>query len=541
LGKPDPNQQIEVTLVVRRPASTATASSQEKVLALGAEIVKTRSRHLTHQEFEAKFGAEPDDLAKVESFAHEHGFTIVEINSAARIVRLSGPLGVFTKAFAVDDLVFIEGKRGRFRHHTHAISVPVELAGIVVSVFGMDTEPAARPRGSARSSAGPTFTAPQIADLYNFPKSLDGAGQCIGIIALNSCDDSGKATGGGFAASDLEAYFKMLNLPRPKVVSKSVLGGSNFPGSISDEMTLDVETAGAVTPGAEVVVYFAPNTTQGFIGAVKAAVHDTLYQPSVISISWGSEEDSAASALVDGLNDAIQDSVRLGITVCVATGDLGSADQIPPEMDGQAHVDAPGCSPFALACGGTKLTVGNSKIVDETVWNDGASGPNVGATGGGISNLFDKPAYQKGAEMPTSPKGRTGRGVPDLAGHAAVSAGYQVIVGGKKRSMGGTSAVAPLFAGLFARINQQLASSGKPHAGFVNPLLYQSPGVFRDILQGNNDQTGTLKVYQAEKGWDPCTGLGVPDGTSLLQLFTALPAQSKNSPKPHKRLAKQAT
>jgi kumamolisin len=167
-------------------------------------------------------------------------------------------------------------------------------------------------------------------------------------------------------------------------------------------------------------------------------------------------------------------------------------------------VDFPASSPFVLACGGTRLEAADDEIAREVVWN--AAG---GATGGGISDVFAPPQWQSSAGVPPSanPGGRRGRGVPDVAGDADPATGYRVRVDGRDAVFGGTSAVAPLWAALVARINQRL---GTP-VGFVNPRLYAAPsGAFNDITSGTNG------AYDAAAGWDPCTGLGTPDGAALL-------------------------
>jgi kumamolisin len=185
----------------------------------------------------------------------------------------------------------------------------------------------------------------------------------------------------------------------------------------------------------------------------------------------------------------------------------------------KAHVDFPAASPFTLACGGTNLTASNSAITNEVVWHDG---PNDG-TGGGVSRFFALPTYQANAGIPNAvdPPGPVMRGVPDVAADAAPATGYRVLCDGTSfpdaaqnlPPVGGTSAVAPLWAGLVARLNQGL---GKP-VGFLNPLIYALPvnsGAFHDITQGNNGN------YKAKVGWDPCTGLGTPDGQNLLAALT---------------------
>ena len=516
------DERVEITLILRRPPEKGPLLHAASAMNVGQQRIRERS-YLTHSQFNERHGSSSEDLAKVEAFAREHELTVVDVNSGARSIKLSGPLGKLVSLFPVDELHEYEGPTGRFRAHSGPVSIPTELAGIVTAVFGLDTRPAVRPRTISAAPKTTTFTVPQLAGLYNFPQHLDGSGQCIAIVAMNDASD-GTATGGGFRQSDLQAYFGSMGLPVPRVTTVSVDGGANLPGpapGYDSEITLDIEVAGASAAGARLVVYFAPNSDKGFIDCVNSALHDSVNKPSVISISWGAEEESDVQ-LARGLDEAFQDSAQLGVTICVATGDLGSADQIPPEMDGKPHVDSPSSSPFALACGGTKLKLDGNTILKETVWNDGVRNPlGTGAGGGGISSLFDRPSYQDGLTLPKSSAGTEGRGLPDVAGHAATSAGYQVVINGKTTAMGGTSAVTPLFAGLIARINEHLAASGKPHAGFINPLIYKAPASFRDITEGNNDLTGQLKVYHAGPGWDPCTGLGVPDGVKLLETLAS--------------------
>ena len=268
---------------------------------------------------------------------------------------------------------------------------------------------------------------------------------------------------------------------------------------------LDIEVAAAVAPKAKIAVYFAPNTTQGFLDAITTAVHDTTNKPSVISISWGRPENELDRPGDDRIDQAFQTAAALGVTVCVASGDNGSADGAG---DGKQHVDFPASSPFALGCGGTKLVGSGTTITSEIVWNEN---PTSSATGGGVSDFFAVPKYQAGAGVPVSknPGGRKGRGVPDVAGDADPTTGYAVRVDGQDFVIGGTSAVAPLWAGMIALMNQRLGH----RVGYLNPLLYGSvvgTNSFRDITSGNNG------AYTAKAGWDPCTGWGTPVGTKLL-------------------------
>jgi kumamolisin len=237
-------------------------------------------------------------------------------------------------------------------------------------------------------------------------------------------------------------------------------------------------------------------------------VHDSSRKPSIISISWGGPEDSWAAQSQTAMNQALQDAASLGVTVLVACGDSGSDDGVG---DGKLHVDFPASDPNSLACGGTTLVASGNTVSSEVVWNETAN--NEGATGGGVSNVFPLPSYQSSAGVPANPETNfVGRGTPDVAGNADPTTGYQIRFDGQNQIVGGTSAVAPLWAALVALINQSI---GTP-VGYLNPKLYSlGEQVFNDITMGNNDDAG-LGYYSAATGWDPCTGLGSPNGAALL-------------------------
>jgi len=543
VGAVDPNERIEVTVYLRPKSSAAAGPASaraKKTMDLGSKLPSER-QYVSREDFAAERGADPADLAKIDAFAHEHNLTVVQSTAARRIVILSGTIADLTAAFKPNLKNYKLGGRV-FRGRTGPVSVPPELANVIVGVFGLDNRPAVTPHhrrrdeikpkarsagkanaGKAKSKLTPknaadgSFTPPEVAKLYNFPAGLDGTGQCIAIIELNDQDKKGNITGTGFTTDDLNAYFAKLKIPTPKITAIGVDGGANVPGpdkNADGEVMLDIEVAGAIAPGAQIAVYFAPNTDQGFLDAVNAALHDNVRKPSVVSISWGGSEDSWTAQSLNAFDQILQDAAALGITVCCSSGDDGSSDiRKPSDRDGRPHVDFPASSPFALACGGTNLTGSGATISSEVVWHQGNGG-----TGGGVSDFFARPSYQSNAKVPKSPKKKIGRGVPDIAGDADPGTGYQVrLVGGKQSVFGGTSAVSPLWAALIARINQRLAKLGKPPAGFINPLLYAPPaGVLHDITQGNNDLEG-LGKYSARKGWDACTGLGTPDGTKVMQ------------------------
>ncbi len=279
-------------------------------------------------------------------------------------------------------------------------------------------------------------------------------------------------------------------------------------------------------------MYFAPFTEQGWVDVLTTAVQDSTNKPSVLSISWGWPEsnDLWTQQAIDAVNQTLQEAGLAGVTVCCASGDDGSADEL---TDGHAHVDFPAASPFILSCGGMTLTASTDKtsIVTEVAWNKGPRSQGGGATGGGISEVTPVPSWQANAGVPASVNtGFNGRGVPDVAGDADADTGYKVRVHGQDGVAGGTSAVAPLYAALIALWNQKLGSP----VGFVNPLLYanQAATSFNDITQGTNDTTGNIGGYPAGPGWDACTGLGSPDGARIYNALQPQPVQVPVQPFP---------
>ncbi|MGA9011913.1 MAG: S53 family peptidase [Acetobacteraceae bacterium] len=507
VGKADPAERLEVSVLLRRRSGTALTEHVKKLTSR-----EKSDRHLSREEFERQFGADNADMAAVKKFAGAQGLAVVQEHAGRRTVVLSGTVAQFNAAFGVD-LQRFEHSGGSYRGRVGAVHLPDELHDAVEAVIGLDDRPVAKPHFRARPSPGnvhwhanaggaTSFTPLQIASLYDFPSGT-GQGECVAIIEL----------GGGERTADLGTYFSALGIrAAPKVTVVSVDHGKNHPtgdpNGPDGEVMLDIEVVGAIAPGAHIAVYFAPNTDAGFLDAITTAVHDTSNRPSVISISWGGPESSWTQQSLTAFDSAFQAAAAMGITVCVASGDNGSSDGV---NDGANHVDFPASSPYALACGGTSLQASGTTITGESVWNDGAQG---GASGGGVSSVFPLPAWQDGLHVtPTSGGNQplTMRGVPDVSADADPETGYDVRIDGTDTVIGGTSAVAPLWAGLIARINAAKRSS----VGFINPLLYAAPSALKDITSGNNGN------FAAGSRWDACTGLGSPDGAKIATLLEA--------------------
>ena len=517
IGPANPNEKLDVTIRLRSRAGKKPIVSAD---AFTKPIAKRTI--LSRKEFEQSHGATAESIARVEAFAREHKLTVKEKSAARRTVILTGTVAAMDQAFGVQ-LKEYQHPSGNYRGRTGAVHIPSELQDVIEGVFGLDNRPQAKPHfrrrrgpaGAHAQSPGVSYTPLQVATLYNYPTGVDGSGECIALIEL----------GGGYKPADLTNYWKQLKLSKtPTVSSVSVDNGSNNPtgdpNGPDGEVMLDIEVSGAIAPGAKIVAYFADNTDAGFLNAITTAVHDSTNNPSIVSISWGGPESSWTGQAMTSMDEAFQAAAAMGVTVCVAAGDDGSTDGV---TDGLDHVDFPASSPNVLACGGTKLVASGNSITSETVWNELAN--NEGATGGGISDFFTPvPSWQASAGVPPSanPNHNVGRGVPDVTGNADPTTGYVTLVDGNSDVIGGTSAVAPLWAGLIALINESI---GKP-AGFINPLLYQNVSAdddFNDITTGNNG------AYSAGKGWDACSGLGSPIGTQVAAALGAPSAQAKRT------------
>lgn len=514
LGPVPDETEVRASVVLRRASPLPAAASVGPLL----DRETLRREH----------GARAEDLVVVRAHLETSGLAVSEEDGGRRRLVAVGSARAVEDAFGVE-LVLARSPDGLVRRvQRGGVTLPSPVAAAVLAVVGLDERPVAAPRlrvatgargageepapsagrpggtapggtppGAAAGVAVP-LSAPEVGSLYQFPAGVTGAGTEVAIVEL----------GGGYAPSDLETYFAGLGLTPPNVTAVGVDGATNAPagpsGDADTEVALDLEVAGALAPGATYVVYFAPNTDQGFADAVGEAIHAAAALPVAVSISWGGPESSWSPAGVTALESVLEDAAALGVVVTVAAGDQGSSDGV---ADGLAHVDFPASSPSVLGCGGTRLEGTASAITEEVVWNDQ---PTDGATGGGVSARFPLPTWQEGVGVPPSvnPGHATGRGVPDVAGNADPDTGYEIVVGGSQVVVGGTSAVAPLWAALVALLAE---GRGGP-IGFLNPWLYQvAPvdGVCRAITVGSNG------AYAAGPGWNCCAGWGSPVGVRL--------------------------
>lgn len=493
VGSADPSETIELTVYLRRrPFRTPILSHP----GFGSAHPSAR-RYIPREEFAESYGGDPDDAAAIRNVASQWGIRVVDTDLSRRSLRLSGPLSSMCDLLGTE-VGRYEGPGGYvFRARTGPLRLPAGLEQRITGVFGLDNRPQLAAHFRVAATPLVSYSPLTVGTAYAFPPADSGSGQCVGILEF----------GGGYRPQDLQSFFASIGAPIPSVTAVSVDGATNSPtGSPNGpdvEVELDIEIVGALAPGARIAVYFAPNSEQGFIDAVSTAVHDTVNRPSLVSVSWGSPEASWTRQAMSVFSQACEDATAMGVTLLAASGDRGASDG---ESGGVLAVDFPASSPYVVGCGGTRLLLPGAGRLEERVWNDLAQGG--GATGGGVSEFFPLPSYQGDAQVPAGDGGFVGRGVPDVAGDADPDTGYSLFVDGSPTVIGGTSAVAPLWAALLARLNQALEAP----VGFIQPLLYGSPEkeTFHAVPEGNNGG------YDAGPGWDACTGLGTPDGLALL-------------------------
>jgi kumamolisin len=493
-------------------------------------------QRLTAAELASKFGARKEDADKVAKSLKKFGLAVDGLSLATRSMSVKGTAAAMEAAFKPGMAIMRSRDQGEYRGRQGTLQIPSELKGIVTGVFGLDERQMARRKshpasGAAAAHAGKLapLTPSDLEKRYNFPAG-DCAGQTIAIAEF----------GGGYFADDVTAYCQQFQRSVPSIQAISVDAPAYTLQQIlalppdqrdnelgaSVEVMMDVEIVAGLCPLANILVYFSTFDQGGWVDLLDAVI---ARQPAVLSVSWGLAEDDPgwSQNAVNAINDRLNAARLLGITTCVSSGDDGSGDQLD---DGAAHVDFPACSPFALGVGGTMLTGSGAKAKEVTWWESPGRRTNNGggATGGGVSTIFARPAWQTVSVASVNSGSIDGRVVPDVSALAGAPL-YSLVFGGQTHPNGGTSASAPLWASLIARINGNLPTSKQQR--FLAPLLYQNGATgqpagktsFRDVTTGNNASNPEPGVgYKARTGFDAVSGWGVPDGVKLQNALTAV-------------------
>ena len=514
VGPVDPKERIEVTINLGEMPPAP----------------ETPGRTLSLQELQAQYGAKKEDADKVAASLSRFGLKVEGVSLMTRSMRVSGTAEQIEAAFQPKMAMYRIPGQLDVRGREGGLMIPADLEGLVTGVFGIDERRMAKPKlrtppkapaaKKAKVMASKPLSPQGLAKLYNFPPG-DGAGQRIAIAEF----------GGGYFGDDAALYAQSFGLPVPDVetipVNAPVLTLDQILAlppmeqddqlNTSAEVMLDVEVIARLCPKAKISVYFSNFDQKGWVDLLDRVIPA---QPVCLSISYGlAEEDSGWSHnAIQAISDRLNAARLVGITTCVSSGDDGSGDQL---NDDAAHVDFPSSSPHVLSVGGTMLELGTR---NEVVWfkAPGRRSGGGGATGGGVSNLFNRPVWQKVNVASINTSSIDGRVIPDISALAGAPL-YAFAFLGKITKNGGTSASTPLLAALYTRINGLLPAAKQQR--FLTPLLYQNDasgqplgkGATRDITSGNNASSPSPGVgYKAKVGYDAATGWGVPDGVKLL-------------------------
>jgi len=503
-----------------------TVTLEPRNAALLRATAARHGRPLSYAQLRARFGPSAATRAAVLRYMGSQGLALE--GQGLLSMTFGGTAAQASHAFHVG-LSTYRSPRGRlFRAPDGAASLPAAIASSVASVTGLDTQLRLRPAvkapklapaspNAAEQPAG-TLASPcsgakhaqnvyggylpgQLAQAYHHQALIaggsDGHGESIALVELSN-----------YKHSDVGTFRSCFGLSTP-VVNHAVAGGtSDTSGAI--EVELDIEVAMAAAPGLDGVhVYVAPNNLGAVLPMIEQMVADQeTTGVHIISDSWGLCEALLPPSFVEAESVDLELAAASGMSFYAASGDSGSSGCKDAIRGYTAHVvDDPASQPFVTGVGGTVLHSVNG--ADSTTWRSG---------GGGVSRLWPQPSYQ--AADPLSPYDsgvRCGnpngfcRQVPDVAMNASLNNGYVMLCTSiycppvPWFPAGGTSAGAPLMAGITADVN---SGSSNGRVGFANPLLYQNhANMFWDITSGTNSTDGT-GLYPAGTGYDLATGLG---------------------------------
>ena len=527
VGVLHPNRQMSLTVVLatKEPLpSIHGANSRNRTMIANR---RTKPAHMTHAELRRRYGPIAGSVKLVEKFAKSFKLRVIETATDRRSIRLSGRAADVSRAFNTEFEEF-ELKGNKFFAPVRPLQMPADWRGVVEAVLGIHSSPHSSPRRhSSIHEKKPAATLPDLARAYEFPPDFNGTGETIGLIEF----------GGGFRLEDIKAFCSRMGLVEPSITVVEIGSGKNHPASrraIHDlvdamsgkltlaakteqsdsfldaqstfEVTMDVEILAALAPAAHIVVYFASGGEQGLYHAISHAVHDKRHRPSILSVSWSLAEPDISDIELNAIENLLIEAAHLGITVCASSGDWGALNG---SRNGQPSVNYPASSPHCLACGGTSGKIDSAGISEEEVWNATHYGVK-GASGGGVSARFQLPRWQRHAKVPERPRGGPGRGVPDVAGLADPRYGCELLIAGRTVASAGTSAVAPMWAALVARLNQALGRRCGHFHSHIYQLGSSHAAALRPVLKGNNG------LYRAGKGWNACVGYGTPRGEELL-------------------------
>lgn len=465
--------------------------------------------YITPQYFKQRFSPDEQSVQRVADYLRANGLQVTDVAPNALLLNVNGTLANVEKAFAVS--ISDYNIDGRIAYApTSEPSLPAEFANTVLNVSGLDdvaqyhhySHFSAQNSAQAQRAPAGGFTPAELRSAYNINPLLDagfnGQGQTVALFELD-----------GYIPNDVNTYLRQYDLGTPKYSNVFVDGATNRAGEGAPEVELDMEVLSAIAPAAKQKIYIGPNTAQGALDLYSRIVNDN--DAKVVSISWGQCERQTGPALLRSFDNIFKQGAAQGQAFFAASGDSGAYGCDENRLD----VDYPASDPYVIGVGGTKLSINSDgSYAQESAW----SAPNDsrrGGGGGGFSQYFSRPYYQDGIQSSRY------RAVPDISANADLTSGYSVFIKGRWGVVGGTSASAPLWAGIASNINQYLQSQDMPTLGSGHDALYglftnQQPyAPYHDVTKGDN------LYYSAKVGYDLATGMGTPNAWNIARDLAA--------------------
>jgi subtilase family serine protease len=473
--------------------------------------------YLTPEEFKNQFGPTEATVSSVKNFLTSKGFKVEDISPNNAFISVSGTTGKMEDAFGVTINNYKNTKGETYYANAAAPSIPAEFTGVITGVEGLNNEahythpkirkpsPQVKNKPAAvapRVGSGPAggYTPAELKGAYDVnplaSAGYTGSGQTVAVMELD-----------GYKASNITQYSNYYGLGSPAPTNVYVDSYNGAAGQGEVEVELDIEVINAMAPKAQVVVYEAPNTDKGLIDNYQKIASDN--KAKSISVSWGLGEQHLASSTMNSLHTIFQQYATQGQSIFAASGDNGAYDSGGSTLE----VDSPANDPYVTGVGGTHLNLSGPSYSSESIWSNSS---NKTGGGGGLSKVYALPSFQSGPGVQNSYSNGK-RQVPDISADADPSTGYSIYSQGSWTVVGGTSAAAPLWAGIAALNNQYAAANGKGNLGQANPTLYkmfnttQTYTAYHDVTSGNN------LYYPATAGFDMASGIGTPDAYNLIR------------------------
>ena len=479
-------------------------------------------KFLTPAEFRNRFAPADEDIASVTDYLTNQGLSVSKIHDNGLFVTVEGTVAQIESAFAIQMHQYKTANGRLVYAPIQDPSVDSKIAPLIQGVIGLNNfaerqvhyrqmKNVIKPSNFTGSGPNGYLMASDIRKAYNANLSQTGAGQSIALFELD-----------GYFASDMSMYATANGMSLP-TISKVLIDGFNGAPTNADvvgEVTLDIQMAMAMAPGAKIIVYEGAGglqgTSQQWLDVFLRIASDNLAKQ--VSTSYGSLESSSDPQVVSGENTIFQQMASQGQSLFAASGDSGAYDQGTGGAGSTLALQDPSSQPYIVAVGGTTLSLNaDGTYAQESAWGsiDDAGTGRPGGGGGGISTLWPIPAWQSGVSMTSNSGSTTRRNTPDISLNADLATGYEVALNGQFQIIGGTSAAAPLWASFTALVNQQRVSQSMASVGFLNPALYLIGGsslyasCFQDVTGGSNFYYFAVPSFDLATGWGSLNGAGL--------------------------------